>query len=330
MGQLDIAVVGASSLAGETLLTLLAEREFTTGQVHALDDEAGGTVAFGHRELAVDDAAQFDFSQVRLVFLTCSAQRAAALAPRAQAAGCLVIDGSGHFSGEPQIPLVVPEVNPQALSGGLSAGLVASPAGAVIPLMLALKPLQDAAGIRRLSVLVCQAVSAYGRAAVEELGRQTADLLNFRSIEPRAFAQQIAFNLIPQSGGEEEQALVQQVRRLLQDPALAVQASVICAPLFYGHCLAVHLETREPLTLAQARALLATAPGVELAPEDGEGALPTAVSAASGSDAVHVSSLRQDLLNPHGLQLWLVTDNLRKGGALNCVQIAERLVGDYL
>ncbi|AXQ29468.1 aspartate-semialdehyde dehydrogenase [Solimonas sp. K1W22B-7] len=336
--RFDVAVVGVSGLVGAAMLDLLHEREFPVGKVFPLDvaAAAGGVASFGRRELPVGDVAQFDFSQVQLALFSAGAAVAAEYAPKAAVEGCVVIDNSTQFRLDPEVPLVVPEVNPQDLAKHDVRGIVATPTCTVTLLALVLKPLLDAAGIERVNVATYQAVSGSGAEALEELGRQTADLLNFKPIEPKAYPRQIAFNVMAQidaveADGQtrEELRLVQETARLLGD-AVRVNATAVRVPVFYGHSAAVHLETREPLSVAQARELLGKAPGLELLDEPSIEGFPTPVTEASGQDAVFVGRLRRDPTHPRGLNLWLTGDNIRKGGALNAVQIAELLSRDYL
>lgn len=335
----DVAVVGASGLVGAAMLDLLHEREFPLGKVFPLDVAAvaGGTAAFGRRELAVGDVAGFDFSTVQLALFAAGAAVSAEYAPKAAAAGCVVIDNSTQFRLDPDVPLVIPEVNREALAGYKARGIIASPSCTVVQMLVALKPIYDAAGIERINVATYQSVSGSGQAAVEELGRQTADLLNFREMQRSFYPKQIAFNLLPQidvveDNGytREEMRLVLETRRILGDDRIGVNPTAVRVPVLYGHSEAIHLETRDKLTAAQARELLAQAPGVELVDERSEDGYPTPVTDASGQDAVFVGRIRDDLSHPRGLNLWVVTDNIRKGAALNAVQIAEILTGDYL
>jgi aspartate-semialdehyde dehydrogenase len=334
----DIAVVGVSGLVGAAMLEILHEREFPIGKLYPLDvaDAAGGSASFGRRDLPVGDVAGFDFSQVQIALFSAGAAVAAQYAPKAAVEGCVVIDNSAAFRLDPEVPLVVPEVNPEALANYDKRGIVANPTCTVTLLALALKPLLDAAGIERVNVVTYQAVSGSGREAVEELGRQTADLLSFREVKPKAYPKQIAFNLLPLVGAldedghsAEELRLRHETARILGD-ALRVNATAVRVPVFYGHSAAVHLETREPLAAARARELLGQAPGLELLDEPTADGFPTPVSEASGQDAVFVGRVRQDPENARGLNLWLTGDNIRKGAALNAVQIAEQLSRDYL
>lgn len=330
--RIDIAVVGAAVLVGEQVLALLKARAFPAGRVHALDrdDVAVSTVDYGNRELPIGSAAGFDFATVQLVFFTGDAAMSAALARKAAAAGCRVIDGSPQFRLAADVALVVPEVNGEVLAGRGDGTIVASPASTVIASLLALKPLQDAAGLERIDVTTWEAASGAGRAAVEELGRQTAALLNFRDLETSAFPRQIAFNVLPAVGALDddgssasERALVDEIRKVLADDSLPINATATQVPVFYGDAVALHLETCRTLSASAVRERLAEAPGITVTDARDTAAWPTAVTEASGEDAVFVGRVREDRSRPNGINLWLVTDNLRKGAALNLVQIAE-------
>ncbi len=335
----DVAVVGVSTLVGEALLSILAEREFPVGTLYPLDeaDEAGGRVEFKGSHRKVGDVAAFDFSKVQLAFFCGSAAVAEVSVPRAAAAGCAVIDDSGLFRMEPDVPLVVAEVNPEALAGWRSRGIIANPNACTTLMLAALKPLHDAAGIIRINVATYQAVSGAERAGVEELARQTADLLNMRGVSPAVFPRQVAFNVIPQIGPveangytREELKMAQETRKILGDERIAVNATCVRVPVFYGHALALDVETRDKITAARARELLKVSLGLCLTDDPADGQSPTPVTEASGDDAVFVGRIREDLSRPHGLSLWVVGDNVRKGAALNAVQVGQILVKDYM
>jgi len=333
---INVAVVGATTLLGETLIPLLEERGFPVDTLYPLadEDDAGGRVEFKGSHLRVQSWNRFDFANVQLAFFCAGAEVSRALVPRATAAGCYVIDQSPEFRQAPDVPLVVPEVNAEALEA-IPDYLIASPGCAAIALATVLKPLHDAVGVEELAVTTLQAVSGRGKEGVEALASETVALLNLRTVEPKLFPKQIAFNLYPQieeldeSGySQEEQKIAGELKRLLDDPDLAVHVTAVRVPVFYGHSATVRVVTRRALPVAQARELLQKAPGIELlAPSEGE---PTPVSEAAGNDAIWVGRLRQDLDDSHALGLWLVTDNLRKGGALNMVQIAETVTKDHL
>lgn len=330
----DVAVVGVSTLVGETLVTLLAEQGFPVGTLYPLDtaDEAGGRVEFRGSHLRVGDVASFDFSRVQLAFFCADADISAAYVPRATAAGCVVIDDSGLFRMDPDVPLVVAEVNPGALAGWKKKRILANPNAATVLMLTALKPIHDAAGITRINAVTYQAVSGVGRAGLEELGRQTAALLNMQGLETPVFSRQIAFNILPHIGEledngytHEEMKMVRETRKILGDDSIGVNPTTVRVPVFYGHAMALHIETRDRITAARVRELLQNAPGVDVSENT-----PTPVTDASGEDAVFVGRIRQDITHQNGVDMWLVGDNVRKGGALNCIQIAQILVKGYM
>lgn len=337
--KFDVAVVGATGAVGEQMLDILKDREFPVGRIHALASErsAGTTVKFGNRDIVVEDLATFDFSKVQIGLFSPGAAVSAIYAPKAAAAGCVVIDNTSQFRYQDDIPLVVPEVNPEAIAQYKNHGIIANPNCSTIQMLVALKPIYDAVGIERINVCTYQSVSGTGKEAIEELGRQTAALLNFKDAEPKVYPKQIAFNVIPQidvfqDNGytKEEMKMVWETRKILGDEKILVNPTAVRVPVFYGHSEAVHIETRDKITAAQARALLEQAPGVTVIDERVDGGYPTAVSDASGEDAVFVGRIREDISHPRGLDLWVVSDNIRKGAALNSVQIAELLIRSYL
>lgn len=333
-----VAVVGATGAVGECLLSILAERRFPVRQLVPLASERsrGIKVPFRGEEIPVEVLESFDFAGVDIAFFSAGGAVSALHAPRAAAAGAAVIDNTSHFRLDPEVPLVVPEVNPDALASWRRKGIVANPNCSTAQLMVVLAPLHRAAGLERIQVATYQSVSGAGRSALEELGRQTAELLNFREVKPKRFPVQIAFNLIPHIDAfepngytREEMKMVWESRKILSAPGLRVSATCVRVPVFYGHSEAVAIETRRPLSVEEARQILAQAPGVELVDEARDGGYPTPVTHASGKDPVFVGRLRQDLSHPQGLMLWVVADNIRKGAALNAVQIAEVLVKSY-
>jgi aspartate-semialdehyde dehydrogenase len=334
-----VAVAGATGAVGTTMLEILAEREFPASEVVALASprSAGKRVAYGKQSLKVQSLDDYDFSGTDIALFSAGGSVSAVHAPRAAAAGAVVIDNTSQFRYEDDIPLVVAQVNPHAIAGWRRRGIIANPNCSTMQLMVALAPIHRAVGIERLTVATYQSVSGAGASGVEELGRQTAQLLNFQTIEPKKFPVQIAFNLIPQidvflDNGytKEEMKVVWETRKILEDEAIAVSATAVRVPVFYGHSEAVQLETREKIDIATVRALLAKAPGVELVDERVPGGYPTPVTHAAGKDPVYVGRLREDLSHPRGLALWVVADNIRIGAALNAVQIAECLVKDFL
>jgi len=337
--KIDVTVVGATGVVGEALLGILAERKFPVGKVHALASERsiGNTVEFGNRELAVEDLASFDFSQVQIGLFSAGASVSAEYALKAAAAGCVVIDNTSQYRYDEDIPLVVPEVNPEAIANHTNRGIIANPNCSTIQMVVALKPLHDAVGIERINVATYQSVSGAGRSAVEELVRQTATLLNGRPLEIAGAQKQIAFNAVPHIDvfldnryTKEQMKMVWETRKILGDDSILVNATAVRIPVFYGHSEAVHIETREKISAEKACELLAAAPGITLLDGVETGQYPTAVTDSSGKDAVFVGRVREDISHPRGINLWVVSDNIRKGAALNSVQIAEILAKNYL
>ncbi|GHB96624.1 aspartate-semialdehyde dehydrogenase [Thermomonas carbonis] len=334
--QFKVAVVGATGAVGEVMLSILAERDFPASEVIALASErsAGITVAFGNGDLVVQDLATFDPTGVDIALFSAGGATSKEYAPKFAAAGAVVIDNSSTFRYDDDVPLVVSEVNPEAVRNR-PRGIIANPNCSTMQLMVALKPIHDAAGIERINVATYQSVSGAGRSGLEELGVQTGQLLNFQEIEPKKFSAQIAFNLIPHIDDfldngytREEMKLVWETRKILGDDAIQVNPTAVRVPVFYGHSEAVNVETRDKLTADRARELLEGAPGVVVVDERKAGGYPTPVTHASGNDAVYVGRIREDLSHPRGLNLWVVSDNIRKGAALNAVQIAELVAAE--
>jgi aspartate-semialdehyde dehydrogenase len=345
--QFNVAVVGATGAVGEAMLAVLAERKFPVAKLVALASErsAGDRIDFGGKQVTVHDLAGFDpavadpkapeLGGIDFALFSAGGSISREYAPKFAAAGAVVIDNSSVFRDDDDVPLVVVEVNPEAIAQR-PRGIIANPNCSTMQLMVALAPIHRAVGIERINIATYQSVSGAGRAAMEELGRQTAALLNLQPIEPKRFPVQIAFNLIPH-GGEflpngytsEEMKLVTETRKILGDPAIQVNATVVRVPVFYGHSEAVHIETREKISAADARALLEKAPGIEVVDDPVDGGYPTPVTHAAGTDPVFVGRIREDISHPRGLNLWVVSDNIRKGAALNAVQIAELLAKAY-
>lgn len=332
--QYTVAVVGATGAVGETMLAILAERQFPVGKLIPLASErsAGSTVSFAGRDIVVQELANFDPTGVDIALFSAGGETSRVYAPRFVEKGAIVIDNSSAFRYDDDVPLVVSEVNPEA-AHNRPRGIIANPNCSTMQMLVALAPIHRAVGIERINVATYQSVSGAGRSAMEELGRQTAALLSFSDPAPQRFPVQIAFNLIPQideflDNGytKEEMKLVWETRKILDDARIEVNPTAVRVPVFYGHSEALHIETREPLSPEAARALLESAPGVVVVDERRAGGWPTPVTHASGSDAVYVGRIRRDISHPRGLDLWVVSDNIRKGAALNAVQIAELLV----
>ncbi|RDV24613.1 aspartate-semialdehyde dehydrogenase [Alteromonas aestuariivivens] len=332
----DVAVLGATGLVGQTMIEILEQRKFPVKTLFPLASKrsAGGTVTFKGEEVEVLDAETFDWSRVQFGFFSAGGSISEIYAPKAADAGCIVIDNTSHFRYEPDIPLVVPEVNAHALADFRNRNIIANPNCSTIQMLVALKPIQDAVGIERINVSTYQSVSGAGKSAMEELAKQTADLLNAREVSSEAFSRQIAFNAIPQIDvfldndyTKEEMKMSWETQKIMGDDSILVNATAVRVPVFYGHGEAVHLETRQPIDAEEVKRLLADAPGVKL--YDAREDFPTQVSSASGNDWVHVGRVRNDITHPNGINLWIVSDNIRKGAATNSVQIAETIIRDF-
>ncbi len=335
----DIAVVGATGLVGETMLEILAQREFPVGELHALASarSAGSTVMFRGRPVLVKELAGFDFAGVAVALFSAGGSVSAEHAPGAGAAGCVVVDNTSYFRNESDIPLVVPEVNAEDISGYPPRNIIANPNCSTIQMVMALKPIHDAVGIARVNVATYQSVSGAGRSGIETLATQTAELLNGRPVELEGQARQIAFNAVPhidnfEANGytREEMKMVWETRKILGDDSIMVNPTAVRVPVFFGHSEAIHIETRDRISADEVRGLLQQAPGIEVLDKRDTGGYPTAVSEGARRDPVFVGRIREDISHEHGISMWVVADNVRKGAALNSVQIAEILVRDYL
>src|SRR5215213_4176250 len=308
--QFNVAVVGATGAVGDAMFSILAERQFPVGKIYALASQrsAGTRVTFNQRELIVDDLSQFDFSKVQIGLFSAGASVSGDYAPRAVEAGCIVIDNTSHFRYDEDIPLVVPEVNPQAIAHYKARGIIANPNCSTIQMLVALTPIYDAVGIDRINVATYQAVSGTGKEAIEELAQQTVQLLNGKPIERQVYPKQIAFNVLPHIDDfmdngytKEEMKMVWETRKIMGDEHIRVNPTTVRVPVFYGHAEAVHIETRDKISAQGARKLLSEAPGVSLLDDHKDGGYPTPVTEASGQDAVFVGRIREDISHPRGL-----------------------------
>ena len=331
----NVAVVGATGAVGAAMMDILESREFPVDQLFPLASEksAGSSVIFRGRALKVRNLDEFDFSQAHIGLFSAGASVSAVYAPKAVGAGCVVIDNTSQFRYDDEIPLVVPEVNPEAIAGYKRRGIIANPNCSTIQLVVALKPIYDEVGIERINVCTYQAVSGSGKRAIEELASQTAALLSGKKPEVSVYPKQIAFNAIPhidvfQNNGytKEEMKIVWETRKIIGDDSIRVNATTVRIPVFYGHSEAVHLETRKKIRADRVRELLRQAPGVEVLDVPEDGGYPTAVTEGANRDAVYVGRIREDISHELGIDMWIVADNVRKGAALNSVQIAEQLV----
>jgi aspartate-semialdehyde dehydrogenase len=334
----NIAIVGATGAVGEQLREVLEDRQFPVDVLRLLASErsAGQFLPFQGRQVRVDILKDDSFADVDIALFSAGGKVSSKFAPAAVAAGAVVVDNTAFFRMEPDIPLVVPEVNPKEIAKYKNRGIIANPNCSTVQMVVALKPLHDAARLKRVVVSTYQSVSGAGRLAMEELSQQVAALFNGRELKREKFPHQIAFNCIPhidvfmEDGyTKEEWKMIHETRKILGEPSLAVTATTVRVPVFCSHSESVNVETESKLTAAQAKALLREAPGVVLLDVPGENIYPMAIDAV-GKDATYVGRIREDESVANGLNLWVVADNLRKGAALNAVQIAELLIRDYI
>ncbi len=337
--RFNIAVVGATGLVGEAMVEILGQRNFPVDTLHVVASERslGKRLEWGGHWVSVEDLAEFDFSGVDLALFSPGAAVSAVHAPRAAAAGCVVIDNTSQFRYDDDIPLIVPEVNPEALAGYSRRNIIANPNCSTIQMVVALKPIHDAVGIARINVATYQAVSGAGRGMVETLARETTEMLSGRPAERDGDIKPIAFNAVPQIDSfqdngytREEMKMVWETRKILGDDSILVNATAVRIPVFFGHSEVVHIETRDKISASEVRELMKAAPGVVLQDECRVGGYPTAVTEAATQDPVFVGRIREDISHDYGINLWITADNVRKGAALNSIQIAEILVRDYL
>ncbi|HHZ88763.1 MAG TPA: aspartate-semialdehyde dehydrogenase [Chromatiaceae bacterium] len=335
----NVAVVGATGAVGETMLSILAERNFPVDQVFPLASSrsAGKKIQFGDGYVTVQDLADFDFAQTPIGLFSAGASISEEFAPKAAAAGCVVVDNTSQYRYDDDIPLVVPEVNPEAIAGYTNRGIIANPNCSTIQMLVALKPIYDAVGIERINVCTYQAVSGTGKEAIEELAAQTAALLSGKPVDTSVYPKQIAFNVLPQidvfkENGytKEEMKMVWETRKIFGDDSILVNPTAVRVPVFFGHSEAIHFETRDKISAEAVTELLKHAEGVQVLDDRDDGGYATAVTEGANSDPVFVSRIREDISHPRGIDLWVVADNVRKGAALNSVQIAEILIRDYI
>lgn len=333
----NVAIVGATGLVGSTTLSILEERHFPIDQLFLLASHRsiGETREFQGKTIKVESLADFDFKQTELAFFCTGNDISAEYAPKAASLGNVVIDKSSYFRYDQDVPLIVPEVNESALKNFSKKNIIANPNCNTIPIVIAIKSIYDSVGITRMNVATYQSVSGTGKDAVKELAEQTAHLLNGQTIHPKVYPQQIAFNVLPHIDDflengytKEEMKIVWETHKILGDDSIAINPTAVRVPVFYGHSAAVHLETKKKLSAAKAMELLDKTPGVKLM--SGKHPYPTPAHDATGKDLVFVGRVREDISFTNGLDLWVVADNVRKGAALNAVQIAEKLIEKYL
>ncbi len=335
----NVAVVGATGLVGRTMLSILEARDFPVAELFPLASarSVGRTVSFKGKDIPVQDLETFDFKKAQIGLFSAGASVSKVHAVRAGQAGGVVIDNTSQFRYQDDIPLVVTEVNPHAIAGYRKHNIIANPNCSTMQMLVALKPLHDAAQIERINVATYQSVSGGGQKAMDELTAQTAALARGETPTAKVIAKQIAFNCVPQidvflDNGytKEEMKMFWETQKIMEDPSIRVNATAVRVGVYVGHCEAVSIETKRKLSAAQARELLQKAPGVVVIDEHKPGGYPTPVTEGAGNDPVYVGRIRDDISHERGLNLWIVADNVRKGAALNTVQIAEILVKDYL
>jgi len=335
----NVAIVGATGAVGKTMIRILEERKFPVDQLFLLASErsAGETMSFNSKQYTVENLADFDFSKAQIGLFSAGASVSAVYAPKAGKAGCIVIDNTSQFRYEEDIPLVIPEVNPHAIAQYKKHNIIANPNCSTIQMLVALKPIYDKVGITRINVATYQSVSGTGKEAIDELAGQTMKLLNGMSPEISVYPKQIAFNVLPHidvfmDNGytKEEMKMVWETRKIFEDENIMVNPTCVRVPVFYSHSEAVHVETRDNITAEDVRKLLEKAPGVKVMDKRENGGYPTPIGEGTDRDEVWVGRIRKDISHPHGINLWVVSDNLRKGAALNSVQIAELLIKDYI
>lgn len=338
--KFNLAIVGATGFVGQSVLSILQQRKFPINKLFLLASErsSGEIMEFNQQALQVSNLVEFDFTQVDIAIFTAGSIVSAEYVPKATQQGCLVIDNTPHFRYDDDVPLVIPEVNPEALGAYKKRCIIANPNCSTIQMLVVLKPIYDAVCITRINVVTFQSVSGAGKAAFQELVHQAGQLLNGLPIkQPKAFTQQIAFNVIPhiddfQENGyaREEMKMIWETQKIFVDHDIQVNPTAVRVPVFHGHSEAVHIETKKKISPNKAKQLLKKAPGVLVMDNVSNGyGYPTPIS-HPGSDKVMVGRLREDISHPLGLDMWIVADNIRKGAALNAVQIAELMIERYL
>jgi aspartate-semialdehyde dehydrogenase len=338
--QWNVAVLGATGLVGDTMIKVLEERKFPVGELYPLasNRSLGKSVEFNGKSYPVLDVDTFDFSKADIGLFSAGGEVSRVIAPKAAAAGCVVIDNTSEFRYDDDIPLIIPEVNAAAISQFTKRRIIANPNCSTIQMLVALKPIYDAVGIERINVATYQSVSGAGKEAVEELAEQTVALVSGKGpVKPKVIAAQIAFNIVPQidkfmDNGytKEEMKMFWETQKIFGDSNIKVNATTVRVPVFFGHSEVVNIETRQKITVPEVRKLLGKAPGVKVIDTREKGGYPTAAVEAANDDRVFVGRIREDISHERGLNFWIVSDNIRKGAATNSVQIAEILIRDHL
>ena len=333
----NVAVAGATGAVGNQMIRCLEERNFPVRSIKLLASKrsVGRELRFRGDQMPVEELTDQSFAGVDVALFSAGGDTSLKFAPLAAEAGCVVVDNSSAWRMDPEVPLVVPEVNPHAIAGYKAKGIIANPNCSTIQMVVALNPIHRAFGIKRIVVSTYQAVSGTGKKAVDELFDQTRAMINFLGYEKKIYPHRIAFNCLPhidrfQENGytKEEMKMVNETRKILEDERIGVTATTVRVPVFFGHSEAVNVETREKITAAAVRKILEESPGIEVVDEPTKNHYPLATDAA-GQDLTLVGRIRQDESVPNGINLWIVADNIRKGAATNTVQIAEILVQDY-
>jgi aspartate-semialdehyde dehydrogenase len=335
--KFDVCVLGATGLVGKTIIEILEERNFPINKLYPLASSrsAGEIIEFNGESIEVQDADNFDWSQAQIGFFSAGGAISAKYAPIAADDGCIVIDNTSEFRYDDDIPLIVPEVNPSALADYRNRNIIANPNCSTIQMLVALKPIHDAVGIDRINVCTYQSVSGGGKEAMDELAKQTVDLLSGKPVESKNFSRQIAFNVIPQIDDflengytKEEMKMVWETKKILGDSTVMVNPTAVRVPVFFGHGEALHIETRQQISADEVKALLAQAPGLVVCENNED--FPTQIGDASGKDETYVGRIREDISHNNGINMWIVADNVRKGAATNSIQIAELLIKEHL
>lgn len=336
--EYHVAVAGATGAVGNEMIQILEEQEFPVASLKLLASSrsAGKTLDFRGKSLHVEELREDSFEGVDIALFSAGAAASRQFAPAAAESGCVVIDNSSGWRMDPEVPLVVPEVNPHAIADYRNKGIIANPNCSTIQMVVVLKPIYDAAGIERVVVSTYQAVSGTGKNAIEELTEQTKNLLTFQAVTAEVYPHRIAFNCFPHIGGflengytEEEMKMVHETHKIMEAPNIRISATTVRIPVFYGHSEAVNIQTERKLSAKEARVLLFQAPGIRVMDNPDERIYPMPSEAAGINDTL-VGRIREDISIENGLDLWIVADNIRKGAALNTVQIAELLVKEYL
>ena len=338
MKKWKVAVVGATGAVGNEIVKILEERRFPLERLRLLASErsVGKEIPFQGKAVPVELLTEESFAGIQIGLFSAGGSVSEKFAPIAAAAGCVVVDNTSAFRMVPEIPLVIPEVNPGAIAAYTNRGIIANPNCSTIQMLVALKPIHDAVRIKRIVVSTYQAVSGTGKKAIEELSLQTRALLAGQEPVVKVYPHRIAFNCLPhidvflENGyTKEEMKMVNETKKIFADPEIRVTATTVRVPVFHAHSEAINIETEKKITVREVRALLAAAPGVRVVDNPAEKQYPLAIDAA-GRDETLVGRIREDESIPNGINLWVVADNIRKGAALNAVQIAEILIRQYL